>query len=489
MIYLTNNKPTTNQYKNDKRVFCEIFKNTVANNSDKIAVVLKDKHMTFKEIDEKSTLVAQCIAGKGFGAEDIIAIKTGRSVDTIVAMIGILKSGAAFLFLDSLYPEERLEYMINDCNCKLIITKEFMDNLNLMIHGQPKISKPENLAVIIYTSGSTGHPKGVMIEQKNITALINSHTELEMNHEDIFGVFPNFSFVAILNDIFTTLAIGGTIDIVPAEIRKDIKALAQYYINNKITITYLPPHMACKYIKIDDGNKTLKTMLVGSESARNLQKRHYKIRNIYASSELCTYVSNYLINEASTSYPIGKIKNSLKYYIIDDIGKEVRNGEIGELCISGPQVSRGYLNNPEKTSMVYIENPFTQEKQFKTLFKTNDLVQQLPDGNLMYISRKDWMFKIRGYRVECSEVELAMLKYPEITEAAVSACADNGGTNILCGYFIANIEINPNEIKTFLKEHLPSYMVPTIITQLDDFPRNYNNKVNKEELPKPNLAF
>lgn len=489
MKIFTKCEPTNIDFIKDNRVFCEMFKNMVTNNSAKIAVVLKDISMSYKELDEKSTLVALCIAGKGLGLEDIVAIKMGRSIDSIVAMIGIFKAGAAFLFLDPIYPDERLEYMIKDCKCNLIITKDFMDNIYSMAHSEPQLSKPENLAVIIYTSGSTGHPKGVMIEQKNITALINSHTELEMNHEDIFGVFPNFSFVAVLNDIFTTLAIGGTIDIVPAEIRKDIKSLAQYYINNKITITYLPPHMACKYIKIDDGNTTLKTMLVGSESARNLQKRHYKIRNIYASSELCTYVSNYLIDGASTSYPIGKIKNSLKYYILDDIGKEVKNGEIGELCISGPQVSRGYLNNPEKTSIVYIQNPFTQEEQFKILFKTSDLVQMLPDGNLKYVSRKDWMFKIRGYRVESYEVELAMLKHPEIIEAAVTACSDNGGTNILCGYFIANIEIDPMEINVFLKKHLPSYMVPSIIMQLNDFPRNYNNKVNKEALPKPNLTY
>jgi amino acid adenylation domain-containing protein len=489
MKNFTNNELIAKDSSGNNRLFCELFKDSVAKCSDKVAIVWKDKVMTYKELDEKSTLVARCIAGKGVGPEDIVTIRTGRSLDSIVAMIGILKAGAAFLFLDATNPEERLEYMIRDCKCPLIITQYFMDNMDSMNHCEPKSCKPENLAAIIYTSGSTGKPKGIMIEQKNITALIASHTELEINQEDVLGAFANFCFVAAINDIFTILAVGGTIDIVPFEIRKDIKALAQYYIDNKITITYLPPHMAAKYIKLDADNTTLKTLLVGSECAHNLKKRHYKIRNIYASSELCNFVSSYLITEEATSYPIGKIKSSLKYYIIDEDNNEVKDGETGELCISGPQVSRGYLNNPEKTAEQYIKNPFTQEEEYKVLYKTRDLVKKLPDGNLKFVCRKDWMLKIRGYRVESSEVELCMLKYPEITEAAVTAYTDDGGTNILCGYFTANHEVDINAIKTFLKQHLPSYMVPLKIMQLDDFPRNKNNKIEKNALPIPNFSF
>lgn len=486
METFSNNKSITNNFIGANEMFCKLFKNTAAKNSTKVAIVWKDKTMTYKDLDKKSTLVAQCIAGKGLGAEDIIAIKMPRSIDAIVTMVGILKAGTAFVFLDSCYPEERLEYMIRDCKCPLIITGYFMDNLGSMNHCETKPCKPENLAAIIYTSGSTGNPKGVMIEQKNISALINSYTELEMNQNDVFGTFANFCFVAVLYDIFVTLAIGATIDIVPKEIRKNIKALAQYYIDRKITITYLPPHMASKYIKLDANNTTLKTLLVGSEPARNLQKRHYKIQNIYASSELCNFVSSYSITQEASSYPIGKIKNSLKYYVINENGNEVKDSEIGELCISGSQVSRGYLNNPEKTVAQYIKNPFTQEEQYQTLYKTSDLVQKLPDGNLKFICRKDWMLKIRGFRVESREVELYMLKYPEIIESAVTAYTDKGGTNILCGYFTAANKIDTNKIKTFLKHHLPYYMVPLKIIQLDDFPRNQNNKIDKNALPIPN---
>ncbi|MDF2677255.1 MAG: amino acid adenylation enzyme/thioester reductase family protein [Bacillota bacterium] len=487
MINNINNK--SNNIAKDNKLFCELFKNAVSNNGDKIAVRWKNTLITYNELDKITTLISQCIAGKGLGAEEIIAIKMGRSINSVAAMIGILKAGAAFLFLDSNYPEERLGYMLTDSRCKLIINEDFMDNLNNMVHCEPNDVKPENLAVVIYTSGSTGIPKGVMIEQRNIACLVCTCNEIGITENDIFGVFPGFSFVATLNDIFTPLALGGTIDIIPDEIRKDIVALAEYYIKHEITITYLPPHMARKFMKFDNENLTLKTLIVGSEPAHHLKKRHYKTVYVYAATELCCYVSCYTINEDLPSYPIGKIKYPLKFYILDENNNEVNIGEVGELCISGPQVSRGYLNNSEKTAMHYIQNPFTQDEKYKILFKTSDLVKVIKDGNLIYISRKDWMFKIRGFRVESSEVELAMLKHVEITDAAVTAFEDDGGINILCGYFVANVEIDSNDVKEFLKIHIPSYMVPSIIMQLNEFPRNHNNKINKSKLPIPNLEL
>ncbi len=486
--YINNEIIDKDSCKNNK-MFCDQFNDIVAKNSDKVAIISKDKMITYKKLDEQSTLVAQCLGGQGVVPEEIVAIKTGRTINSIIVMIGVLKAGAAFVFLDTYNPAERLEYIIKDCRVVLTIDDYFMENLEAMKHCEPKPYRPENLAAIIYTSGSTGNPKGIMIEQKNIAALIASYKELDMCQDDVFGVFPNFCFVAAFNDIFTTLSIGATIDIVPSEIRKKIKLLAEYYINNKITITYLPPHMAAKYMNLDEDNNILKTLLVSSEASHNLSQRHYKIFNIYASSELCSYVSKYLIMESQTSYPIGKIKKSLKYYILDENNIEVKDGEIGELCISGSQVSRGYLNNPKKTAEQYIENPFTQEEQYKILYKTGDLVKKNQDGNLKYICRKDWMLKIRGYRVEPSEVELCMLKYPGITEVAVTAYRDDGGTNILCGYFTAMDEIAPEKIKTFLKQHLPCYMVPRIMKQLNEFPRNKNNKIDRNALSIIEASF
>ncbi|MGL6198848.1 MAG: amino acid adenylation domain-containing protein [Lachnospiraceae bacterium] len=466
-------------------LFHEKFKRTVSKYSSKIAVVWNEQAITYKELDEKSTWLAETIAGQGIGKEQIVAIDLGRNIDAVAAMVAVLKAGCAFVFTDAKLPPERKNYILNDCNCQLIINNEYINNLDHMLRKQPAACSPEDLAVVIYTSGSTGKPKGVMIEQQNIAALIDSYSDMDIREDDVFGVFPNFSFIAAMNDIFTPLSIGATIDIVPEDIRKHITLMSQYYLEHKITVTYLPPHMVLKYLKCDRENATLRLLLVGGEAAHNLGKRRYDIRNVYAATELCQNVSNHLITEATADCPIGKIKKNLKYYILDEDNQEVRPGEIGELCISGQQISRGYLNLPELTAKQFISNPFTQEPTYEVLFKTRDLVRELPDQTLCFVGRKDYMLKIRGYRVEPKEVEGAMLRFPGIDEAVVTAYKVEGRSDTLCGYYTANKEINEDELREFLRNIVPSYMVPAKMIKMDSFPHNHNDKIDRGQLPPP----
>lgn len=468
--------------------FCEMFRAASKSFPDKTALVHGDKSMTYIELDLLSDQVSWRIIGLGIESGSIISIMMERSMNAIAAMIGIWKSNCAYVFIDPSYPEQRIEYMQSECKSPLTITEKFFEELECTPQDPKNQFSVDDLALVIFTSGSTGNPKGVMISHRNVAELAKSHKFLNMGTNDVCGLFASLSFVAVLNDIFTILALGGTVDIIPSDIRKNIRALAEHYKSHKITFTFLPPHMASKFIQIDEDNTTLKTLVVGSEPTRNLKKRHYDIINVYSSSETSNYSTTFHIEYEARTYPIGKVKDTLKCYILDEDDNLVPEGSPGEICIAGPQVSLGYLNNQAKTAQQFIRNRFSEEPGFERIYKSGDIVRMLPDGNMEYIGRKDWMMKIRGFRVEATEVENAMLKYPDVLETSVKAFQDDGGTNVLCGYFIAEKKVQTTDFLDFLKTLLPAYMVPSILVQMDDFPRNFNNKVNKCELPEPDLS-
>jgi amino acid adenylation domain-containing protein len=488
---MKNRNPITNGNDLDissRHNFCEMFRYASDAFPDKAALIHRNMSMTYAELDLLSDRVSWCIMSLGIKSGSILSISMERSMNAIAAMIGAWKAHCAYVFIDPGYPEHRIEYMQSECMSPLTITDEFFEKLECTPQDSEAAYYDDDLAVVIFTSGSTGNPKGVMISHRNVAELAKSHKFLNMSTNDVCGLFASLSFVAVLNDIFTILALGGTVDIIPSDIRKNIRALSEHYKSHNITFTFLPPHMASKFIQIDEDNTSLKTLVVGSEPTRNLKKRHYDIINVYSSSETCNYSTTFHIDYEARTYPIGKVKDTLKCYILDEDNNIVPEGTPGEICIAGPQVSLGYLNNPDKTSQQFIRNSFSDEPGFERIYKSGDIVRVLPDGNMEYIGRKDWMMKIRGFRVEATEVENAMLKFPGVLETSVKAFQDDGGTNVLCGYFIAEQSVQSHDFLDFLKTQLPAYMVPSILVQMEDFPRNFNNKVNKCELPEPDLA-
>lgn len=206
---------------------------------------------------------------------------------------------------------------------------------------------------------------------------------------------------------------------------------------------------------------------------------------MYAASECCSLISVYEITGDEAVYPIGTLNPTLRGYIVDEDGQKVEPGQEGELWLAGPQVSRGYLQRPEATMRQYRKNPFSSEPEFQRLFKTNDIVCQDADGNLHYVGRKDNMYKIRGFRVESGAVESTVLKCAAIKEVVVKAFPDAGGVNILCGYFTSDVDVDVKDLKEKLKEILPYYMVPVCFIRLDEFPRNFNNKIDRKAIKPP----
>lgn len=484
-------KSRSEELKNNKEIFfqdtfCDIFHRTAQLCPDKIAVSGDNCQVTYQELDEYSNFLARYLIKAGLRKENVVAIQTGRKPVSIISMLGIWKAGGAYCFLDDCYPEARNRSLQEDCGWNIILTR---DNINKLpwekdVHYINQ-SKRENLAVVVYTSGSTSKPKGVMLEHGNVTAAISNFDQLGFNEDDRTCVFSSFSFVASIFDIFSSLAVGATLEIIPEYRRRKMNLIVEFYKEKQITIAFLPPHMAVKFMKEDISGLHLRTLLVGSEQVRHLKKQPYRIINVYAASECCSLISTYEITKNESSYPIGTLNPTFRGYIVDEKGNEVEPGQEGELWLAGPQISRGYLKRPDLTKQQYIKNPFSSEPEFQRMFKTNDIVCQGTDGNLHYIGRKDNMYKVRGFRVESGAVESTVLKCAAIKEVVVKAFPDAGGVNILCGYFTSDVDIDVKDLKAKLKEILPYYMVPACFIRLNEFPRNFNNKIDRKSIKPP----
>lgn len=469
------------------RTFCGLFQNAAQRYFEKTAIVCKDQSLTYGELEHQSSLIAYQLIARGIKREDIVAIATGRSPGTLAAMLGVWKAGAAFFYVNAASPASQQQELHRRCRCPLMIDEVFLESVSQSesVPVSVDFSAPEGLALLIFTSGSTAEPKGVMIEHQNILAMIDSTADYFPTQEDNVCVFPSLAFVAAFNDVFPALLAGATLHLIEEERRRDVHQILEYFITHGITVSFLPPHMAEKFTKLEQGQTRLRRLLVGSERLRNIAPQRYEVRHVYGASEACSIISDYVVKAPDNQYPIGRVKSGFRFYIVGQDGCPVAPGQEGELWLSGRQVTRGYYCDPERTAQQYILNPFSAEADYARVFKTGDIVRQLDDGNLDYVSRKDNMFKIRGFRVEAGAVETVLLQYPGIDDAVVKAFPDAGGTNILCGYYLSRQALSSEKIKEFLGERLPYYMVPVCLVFMEAFPRNQNNKIMRGAFQPP----
>lgn len=463
-----------------------LFRLAASHDPNKTAVSAVDSSLTYAQLEEKSNRLARAFLVQGAQVGDIIAIKTGRSVLTIVAILAAWKAGCAYVFLESACPASQNAYCMAQCRVKIQATAEMIEQAEATMDGGffPERGNRDRLAVVVYTSGSTGDPKGVLISQGNLAATAANFGDIGLRSDDEYCCFASLMFIASVYDIVVSLALGMTLHLIPKEIRKDIHAIAAYYREHGITVTFLPPHMACKYMDCDE-NSPLRILMVGSEPVRNLRRRAYMIVDVYASSEGCAIISHWNIEDEQPNYPIGYVVHGLKYYIVDETGQRVAPGKRGELWISGPQVCQGYLDLPEKNKKRFVPNPFNSQPGYERVFKTGDLVMEEQDGTLLYCGRKDNLVKIRGYRVELGGIEQKMLGYPGIVEACCAAFADKGGTRLLMGYYTADRPIDHAALRGYLAQCLPYYMIPIGLIRMDSLPHTATGKLARNQLTAP----
>ncbi|WP_417894396.1 non-ribosomal peptide synthetase [Bacillus pseudomycoides] len=482
-------------------VIQELVEQQVAQTPEAVALVYKNQQLTYRELNERANQLAHSLLKKGVGPETMVGICVERSVEMIIGLLGILKAGGAYVPLDPTYPEQRLKYILDNANIKLMVTQrnvngwlpegiesicldENQEMISQEIITNPIIEvTPENLAYVIYTSGSTGNPKGVLLEQKGLCNLVHAIIDLmQLNSNSRVIQFASLSFDAAVFEIFTTLVAGGTLCVSSQEDVMPGEPLTRFLQNNKITHATLPPTV----LNVLDESKFehLKVVVsAGSVCSEEIAKRWSNNRifiNAYGPTE-ATVCATAGIYEGNSQPPIGRPLSNVEVYVLDQNQQPVPIGVAGELCIGGVGLARGYLNRPELTETSFIPHPFNGNSNAK-LYRTGDSVKYLPDGNLEYIGRIDNQVKIRGFRIELGEIETVLGQHPMIKEVVVLAQEDEHGDKRLVAYVVG--EGSVQDWREHIKEKLPNYMVPAHVVKMDALPLTINGKFDTKALPK-----
>ncbi len=467
---------------------------------DNTAVIYEDEKLTYADVRKKSEAIAAYIKSKGLTKGDVVAILIPRGTYQVVASLGALKAGCAYQPLDATYPPERLNFMIKDSAAKLLITDNelrslitdwsgeelYLEDIDSLPDGTPvAVCEPEDTFILLYTSGSTGVPKGVALTQANLVSFIDWYIDFyEITPLDVVGQYASYGFDACMMDMYPALSAGAAVCIVPEHIRLDLSAMNDYFMEHKVSVAFMTTQVGRQFA-VEMENPYLRAVSVGGEKLVSMDPPSgFKLYNGYGPTECTIFSTIYSVTKREDNIPIGKPLSDLKCYVVDQFMHLLPPGALGELIIAGPHVGNGYLNNPEKTAEVFIENPF-DDGEYKKAYRTGDVVRFRTDGEIEFIGRRDGQVKIHGFRIELSEVEAVIREYEKVEDATVIAKDIGDDGKIIVAYVVGREPIDTADIADFIREKKPPYMVPSSIMQIDKIPLNQNGKVNKKALPEP----
>ena len=480
-----------------------LFKKQAQQTPQNMAVVYKDRQYTYAEVDAISDRIAAYIIGKGLLAEDVVSVLIPRCEWMAIVSLGVLKAGCAYQPLDPSYPKERLNFMMQDADAKLLIADEQLRPIVDEYQGEVLLTKeisnlpetsftlstpitPDRLFILLYTSGSTGVPKGCQLMHSNLVAFCNWYQRFyDLKPEHKVAAYASYGFDACMMDMYPALTCGASVHIIPEEIRLDLIALNDYFEQNHITHSFMTTQVGYQFATSIENHSLLYLSTGGEKLASLTPPEGYKFFNVYGPTECTIFTTVYCVDRKMKEIPIGKSLDNMRLYVVDAQGHRLPVGAAGELWVAGPQVSRGYLNRPEKTAEVYINNPFTTDEKYLRTYRTGDIVRFLPDGNIQFVGRRDGQVKIRGFRIELKEVESIIREFPGIKDATVQAFDEDGGGKFIAAYIVSDQQIDIEALNQFILDEKPPYMVPAVTMQIDAIPLNQNQKVNKRALPKP----
>jgi amino acid adenylation domain-containing protein len=508
----------------------QLFEAQVERTPDAIAVVFQDKQLTYRELNTRANQLAHYLRSLGVKPDTLVAISVERSLEMVVGFLGILKAGGAYVPVDPAYPHDRRAYQIQDSQTPIILTLERLvaslpeysaqvvrldtDWDVIAQHSQENPvneTTTQNLAYAIYTSGSTGKPKGAMLTHQGMVnqnvAIAKLLSQKECDRADRVLQFSSISFDIIVAEMFPALICGAAV-ILRSEEMLSTADFLQFIEQERVSVVHLPTAFWHELVNGLSLVKkplpaSLRLVFVGGEKISRtayltwLQRvgKYPRLLNAYGPTETTVTATLYDLaaisedDQALSEIPIGRPIANDQVYILDQQLQPVPIGVPGELHIGGTGVGRGYLNRPELTASKFIRNPFSDEPDAR-LYKTGDTGRYLPDGNIEYVGRIDYQVKIRGFRIELGEIEAVLEQHPVVQQTVILAREDVPGKKRLVAYLVLNQQQRPDnrELRSFLKERLPDYMVPSVFVTLDVLPMTPNGKVDRRALPTPNLT-
>lgn len=512
-----------NDTKRDYDLSCclhQLFEAQVEKTPEELAVIFEGEELTYRELNSRANQLAHYLQKLGVKPETKVGICVERSLEMIVGLLGIQKAGGAYVPMDPNYPTERIAYLLENSQVQILLTQNHLRTIlpeyqghvinldsdwDTLIVGERKenpVSKvnSDNLIYIIYTSGSTGKPKGTMNTHKGVVnRILWMQEQYQLTQSDRVLQKTPFSFDVSGWEFWWPLITGAQLVVAKPEAHKDPNYLVKLIDEQQITTLHFVPSMLQIFLEVADVKScgSLRQVFCSGEALSiALQKRFFanlkaELHNLYGPTEAAIDVTYWHCQPGIqlSSVPIGRPIANTQTYILNSDLQPNPIGVAGELYLGGVQLARGYLNLPELTAQKFIENPFVDDFQSSILYKTGDLARYLPDGNIEYLGRLDNQVKIRGNRIELGEIESVLTEHPRVKETLVMAREDTVGSRRLVAYIVSGkSQPSINQLREFLNNRLPDYMIPSAFVVLPQLPLTPNGKVNRRALPVPDIS-
>ena len=487
----------------------EVFEAQAERTPGAVACIYEDRELTYQQLNERANQLARFLKKRGAGPGKRIAIFVERSLDMMVGLLGIQKTGAAYVPLDPAYPAERIRLILEEANAPVLVTQESLRAARAEQEGvlvcldsdwhliaQESTSNlnceatPDDLVYVIFTSGSTGRPKGVQVPHRAVVNLLHfMAAELRMGPGDVMPALASFAFDMCIPELYLPLVTGGTVVVGHRTMAADGEELAALLKRTGATVIHATPTTWNLLLEAGFAGKGLKRVIGAEPLPRELCIRLLEadpsLYNFYGPTETTVWSAFHHFRSKDEPVVVGRPLANTQIYILDRNLQPVPVGVPGEIHIAGDGVAHGYLNRPELTAEKFIPDPFSRNPNAR-MYKTGDLGRFLPDGRIEFQGRADNQVKVRGYRIELGEIEAVLSKHPAVNESVVVVREDVPGNKRLVAYVVSgNTATQAQELRAWVRQHLPEYMVPVAFVGMDRLPLTPNGKVDRRNLPAP----